>query len=95
MKKITQVSFLALTIAFLLTGCSRISRENYDQIKVGMTADRVSEILGKPLDKTETDLSGMRMGKVELWVYSSAGLGGKCITISLQNGRVSDKSWSE
>jgi hypothetical protein len=85
----------ALALCLLFTGCSKITKENYDQIKTGMTPGQVSEILGKPMDKTETDLSGAGLGKSEMWVYSSAGYGGKGIMITFQNGKVFDKSWSE
>ena len=88
-------SVTAAALCTLITGCSKISKENYDQVKVGMNHDQVTDVLGKPLDKTETDLSGIGMGNAEMWVYSTAGYGGKGIVISFQNGRVSDKSWSE
>jgi uncharacterized protein YceK len=32
---------------FLLVGCSSLSKEKYDKIKVGMTYSQVSELLGK------------------------------------------------
>jgi hypothetical protein len=51
--------------------------------------------LGKPMDKSETEIPGLGVGKLELWIYSSAGYGGKAITVSFQHGKVSDKSWSE
>ncbi|MGL5037193.1 MAG: lipoprotein [Aeromonas sp.] len=34
-------------IALVLTGCSKLSRENYDQLKMGMTYAQTSAILGK------------------------------------------------
>lgn len=34
-------------IALLLTGCSKLNRENYDKLKVGMSYAEASTILGK------------------------------------------------
>ncbi|HHQ4689386.1 MULTISPECIES: lipoprotein [Aeromonas] len=34
-------------IALLLTGCSKLNRENYDQLKMGMSYAEASAILGK------------------------------------------------
>ncbi len=34
-------------IALLLTGCSKLNRENYDQLKMGMSYAEASTILGK------------------------------------------------
>jgi hypothetical protein len=33
--------------ALLLTGCSKLNRENYDQLKMGMSNAEASTILGK------------------------------------------------
>ena len=34
-------------IALLLTGCSKLNRENYDKLKMGITYAEASAILGK------------------------------------------------
>lgn len=34
-------------IIFILAGCTRVTRENYDKIKVGMDYQQVIEILGE------------------------------------------------
>ena len=31
-----------------LTGCSKVSKENYDKIKIGMSYEEVVGVLGKP-----------------------------------------------
>ncbi len=31
-----------------LAGCSKVSKENYDKIKIGMSYEDVVEVLGKP-----------------------------------------------
>ncbi|HLW04227.1 MAG TPA: DUF3862 domain-containing protein [Azoarcus sp.] len=40
--------FPALLFAFLLIGCSKVTTEQYNQLKGGMTYDEVQKILGKP-----------------------------------------------
>jgi len=43
---------IALTI--LLSGCNKITKENYNKIKSGMSYDKVVEVLGKPEGCSET-----------------------------------------
>jgi hypothetical protein len=44
---IKTVFFLILCTALLLTGCSKVTKENYDKLKVGQDYNDVVEILGK------------------------------------------------
>lgn len=37
-----------LMAAFMLSGCSKVNRENYDKIKVGMDYSQVIELIGEP-----------------------------------------------
>lgn len=55
MKKqfILLTAFLFLTFAFL--GCSKITPENYEKIKVGMTYEQVTAVIGQP-DKCDAAL---------------------------------------
>jgi hypothetical protein len=39
---------MVIAVALLTVGCSKISKENYDKIEVGMTYDEVVDILGTP-----------------------------------------------
>ncbi|WP_345974406.1 DUF3862 domain-containing protein [Sulfurimonas sp. HSL3-7] len=42
-------SYLVMAAAlFLLSGCSKVTKENYDKIKVGMSYDEVVALIGKP-----------------------------------------------
>jgi len=40
--------FLIVGCALLLTACTKVTKANYDRLKVGMTYDEVVKILGKP-----------------------------------------------
>ncbi len=44
-KPFALTAIIALT---LITGCSKLTKENYDQIKMGMEYDEVIALLGKP-----------------------------------------------
>lgn len=47
--------YLIITaLVLLLSGCSNVTKENYDKIKSGMTYDEVVKILGKPEGCSET-----------------------------------------
>jgi len=95
MKNMARIFAVALMAFALLTGCSKLTKENYDQVKVGMTKDQVTELLGKPGDKSETEIPGLGLGKMEMWTWNNVGYGGKVVMVNFQNGRVSDKSWHE
>ncbi|MBO7921636.1 DUF3862 domain-containing protein [Alteromonas sp. KS69] len=37
---------LCLLTALVLTGCSKLNKENYDKLKMGMSKDEVSSVIG-------------------------------------------------
>ena len=41
---------IALIAVSLVVGCSKINKENYDKIQMGMTYDEVEAILGTPAE---------------------------------------------
>ncbi len=47
---VVKLAVLAVCIFSILTlaGCSKVSKENYDKIKIGMSYKDVVEVLGKP-----------------------------------------------
>lgn len=47
-----------IALASLLLGCSKLTLENYQQIRIGMTYDEVVALIGKP-DRCD-DLMGLR-----------------------------------
>ncbi len=53
MKRVTPIIKLALLAICIfsilaLLGCSKVNKENYDKIKIGMSFEEVLEVLGKP-----------------------------------------------
>jgi len=45
---------LIITVAALLAGCNKLSKENYSRLKVGMEYDEVVSIFGKPDSCSDT-----------------------------------------
>lgn len=94
MKTLFRFIALTVTVAFLCVGCgSKLTKENYDKVKIGMTKDQVTEVLGSAKDNREMDAPGL--GKMETWSYDNIGYGGKMIVITFLNGKVSDRMWHE
>ncbi len=48
MKGMKKFLFLGVFIFIALFGCSKVNRDNYDKIKVGMDYQEVVSIIGKP-----------------------------------------------
>ena len=53
MKRITLMIKLAVLVICIfsilaLTGCSKVNKENYDKIKIGMSYEDAVKVLGKP-----------------------------------------------
>jgi hypothetical protein len=81
-------------MVLLLVNCgvsnTKVTKENYDKLKTGMTYEQVTEIMGKADTSSESDMG--ELGKIELWHYQ---FGGKAIDVTFENGKVIDKSWIE
>ena len=48
MKRSKKLIVMALLLSVVLSGCSKLDRENYDKIKVGMDYEQVVSIIGDP-----------------------------------------------
>jgi len=80
-----------VVVLICLVACSKsVTKEDYQKIKTGMNKTQVIEILGNPESLAET-------GEIEILHYQSndAFGGAKAISITIQNGRVFDKQWTE
>ena len=49
------IIFLCVVLILAAFGCSKVTQENYDKLKTGMSYDEVLKILGKP-DNCESSL---------------------------------------
>jgi hypothetical protein len=52
-RRIAIIVLVALMAVALVVGCSKINKDNYDKIEVGMTYDEVVAILGTPDEVTD------------------------------------------
>jgi len=55
MKNIISFLIIGLFISTALLGCSKVKRDNYDKIKVGMAYQEVISVIGEP-DKCDSAL---------------------------------------
>jgi hypothetical protein len=46
--------FLIASLLILISGCSKVTKENYDKIESGMSYDEVVKLIGKPEGCSET-----------------------------------------
>lgn len=44
----TRLTALALAALLLTAGCNKLTKENYDKLKIGMAYPEVVQLLGKP-----------------------------------------------
>jgi outer membrane protein assembly factor BamE (lipoprotein component of BamABCDE complex) len=82
---------VALTWIFFLAGCGvdRITKDNFDKIKVGMTEAEVQAILGPPTESTGVDVVFFA-GTTSVWKKKDV-----VITIQFVNGKVVAKHFSK
>ena len=71
---------------------SRITKENYDKIKTGMTEVEIEVLLGEPESISENEIDGY--GKTVLKHYQDA-FSLKAIDVYFYNGKVSMKNWTD
>ncbi len=48
MNSMKKIFVIGLFLSIALVGCSKLNRENYDKIKIGMDYPEVISIIGKP-----------------------------------------------
>jgi hypothetical protein len=78
---------LALSFAVLLTGCNKVTQDNFSKIQDGMTMEQVSAIIGAPT-KTESVGVGPLSGTTAEWIN-----GDNTISIQFLNKQVRLKSF--
>lgn len=85
------IFFFLMTVTFLFFCCSvdKISKENFDRIRTGMTEAEVQAILGPPTESTGVDVT-VFSGNTSIWKN-----GHTVISIQFVNGKVVAKEFSK
>lgn len=85
------IFFFLTTLTFLVFCCSvdKLSKENFDRIKTGMTETEVQAILGPPTESTGVDVT-VFSGTTSIWKN-----GLTVISIQFVNGKVVAKEFSK
>ena len=90
LRGLSRLVLVALVIAGL-AGChpTKISKENFDQIKLGMTQEEVQGILGPPSEATGLEIP-VFSGTTSKWAQ-----GDTIITVQFVNDKVVAKEFSQ
>ena len=72
----------------ILSGCSKVTKSNYDKIETGMTQQQVEDILGAGTPTQSVDVGGLGAKQLQ-WKD-----GNKTITVTIVNGKVTLKNAS-
>jgi len=78
----------ALALLLVLAGCSKVTQENFNRIRDGMTENEVQSILGLPAASSRMDVGGFS-GTSSSWRSGDAE-----ITVRFLNGKAVLKSFS-
>ena len=79
----------ALAALFLLGACSKITQENFAQVRDGMSEQEVQAVLGSPTESSSVSVLGMS-GTSSRWVAKDA-----VITVQFLNGKVRLKNFEK
>ncbi len=92
MKKTVKVVIILIIAMLLLTSCNgkdetKITKEMYDKIDIGMTIEEVEEILGEGEESAKTEAAEVVITSMQ-WVNKDGGN----IQIMFQDGKVDMKA---
>lgn len=92
MKRSIKMVIILIVAMLLLTSCSdkeetKITKEMYDNIEIGMTIDEVEEVLGKGEENAKSEAAGTIISSMQ-WVNKDGGN----IQIMFQDGKVDTKA---
>ena len=85
----TLLRFIPVALLVLLAACSKITQENFDKVRDGMTRAEVESILGTPTESSSAGVAGISGGSAT-W-KGEAGT----ITIQFFNDKVRMKQFSK
>ena len=87
--KLVIVTVIVLfSLGLAACGSSRLTQENFDKIRTGMTQAEVAAILGEPTESSSVDVA-VFSGTASTWKKD-----GTTITIQFANGKVVAKQFS-
>lgn len=91
LKRLACLVMVAALLGLGLTGCARskITKENFDKIKLGMTQAEVQAILGPPTEAAGIEIP-LFEGTMSKWTQ-----GDTVITVQFINGKVVAKEFSK
>ena len=90
MKTLIYIPIVLIFAAVFLTGCSDpISRDNYEQIKTGMSQEEVFSLLGEPNEFESVEL-GELSGGTARWIGSE-----HMISVTFTNEKAAFKRFGE
>ncbi len=78
---------LVLVLALAAAACSKITEENFAKVRVGMTEQEVSAILGPPSESDSIAVLGV---SGTAWRWKS---GDAAASVQFVNGKVASKLW--
>ena len=87
----------AVALSAVLTGCgSKVSKDNFDKVKDGMTLSEVEGLLGKGKEQSSASVPGASAGGVTIPGASAKGMvwqdGNKMISVTFVNDKVMGKA---
>ncbi len=71
---------------------TKVTKENCDSVKIGMTKEQVINLLGEPGTTSESEMAGL--GKTE-YLHFQEGFSLKSCSVTLNNGKVFSKTWTD
>lgn len=80
---------LVLSALLLVAACSKVTQENFDKLRDGMTESEVHALLGSPSSSSSVQIVGVS-GTASKWQGSDA-----LITVRFVNGKVALKSYDK
>ncbi len=89
LRGLSRLVLVALVIAGLAGCAPKISKENFDQIKLGMTQEEVQGILGPPSEASGLEIP-VFSGTMSKWAQRDT-----IITVQFVNGKVVAKEFSQ
>lgn len=82
-----KLRILVLSLALALAACSKVTEENFAKVRVGMTEQEVSAILGSPSESDSVNVLGV---SGTAWRWKS---GNATASVQFVNGKVASKIW--